>query len=211
MVGVGAITLDASASADPDGQGGLSFQWSCAVASAASTSDCRSADGAPLGPLPPGPVVSLELEGGTTGSGRNHTLTVVVSKGGRLASASVWLAVRANARIPVISLSGLAASKVNPQDKLTLSATVDSGFPDTLRTKWEVVGGGLNLSAPGVAGTELSSQSLVVLPNALAPRSSVQFRCGIRIPTLPKCVAHPPPHRHAAFSPHLHTAAASVV
>lgn len=102
---------------------------------------------------------------------------MTITRGARSASAAAWLAVRANAVLPVIALSTLPGAKVNPQEKLTLFGTVKSAAPATLRTAWSALGPAApNLTAPGVAGTELSSQSLVVLPGALRPGASVRFR-----------------------------------
>lgn len=188
-IGDGQVTIDASRSFDPDGEeGALSFSWSCAppagpLVGAAfppvpEYSGCLSADGTPArieGATTP--AVAAELLG--TPAGANYSLTVTVAKGDRAISSSVWLVVVAKSSPPVISVEGLTAAKVNPTAKLTLRASVASAFPGSLVTAWSVASPpdlANFLARPGVAGTPLSSPSLVINAGSLPPRSTLVLR-----------------------------------
>lgn len=195
IVGDSPIAIDASGSSDPDGEpGGLSFAWACtpppsgALAGALHPpipgfAGCLRADGSAFAADQiTGPAVSLALLG--TPSGANYTIQVTVTKGGRAATASVWLSVRLGARLPVITIVGIAAVLFDPAEKLTLRATVASayglpGLSTAVSTRWSVVSPPELtdlLSRPGVSGTPLSSQSLVVSAGSLPPRTTVVFR-----------------------------------
>lgn len=181
IVGTGNITIDALRSSDPDGEPGtLEFAWACAPAPPAS-GPCLTASGSPL--VLDGvsaPSVSLALLGSSTDPrGKNYTITVTVTKGDRSSSASVWLSVLANRALPTVTIVGVTAAKVNPSEKLTLLAAVTSPAPPTLSTAWSVASPPELtdlLARPGVAATALSSQSLVLNPNSLPPRTTVTLR-----------------------------------
>lgn len=185
VVGSGPVTIDALRSIDPDGEpGALSFSWACtpsptpgATASPASSA-CLTAAGAPLN-LEGVTDASVPFELLGSAQGRNYTITATVSKGPRSASASVWLSVLSNRQLPTVRILGVTARAFNPADKLTLLAAVESADPGSVSTMWSVVSPpGLRglLAAPGVAATALTSQSLVVNPNSLPPRTTVVLR-----------------------------------
>lgn len=184
------VVLAASGSFDPDGGDGgpLSFSWSCAAAAAAAAAaappsggtakPCQTADGGPLA-IAAAATAPLRLLGSPGGA--NYTLSVAVSKGDRVATASSWLVVFAGKRLPVISLAGIpTGSRANPSAKLTLKATVTSADSPSLSVGWSVVSvtpvpaQPFNLSA--AAATPLSSPSLVISPGALPARSTVVLR-----------------------------------
>lgn len=187
LVGKGAITLDASGSRDPDGEPGpLNFEWQCSPPAglASASGGCLSADGATdlgrfLGTAPALPGLQLR---GAPPPGANYTLTVTAQKGFRSATARVWLVVQSGVTLPVIALQQLAQPKVNPTQKVVLRATVASDAPpSSLHTEWSAVSApaGFDLSAAGVAGTPLTSTSLVLNPGALPPRSTVVLRLSV--------------------------------
>lgn len=102
-----------------------------------------------------------------------------MSTDSRTASASLWLVVQAGRRLPIITLSSLSRPKVIPADKLTLVAAVTSAYPATLTTRWSVVSPpeyADYLDRLGVAGTPLSSTSLVILAGQLPPETTLLFR-----------------------------------
>jgi hypothetical protein len=187
------ILIDASRCFDADGDpGDMVFQWACTpppypLAGAAHPplpgyAGCQSADGSAAavdGAASPG--IRVQLLGTTAGA--NYTLSLTITKGDRAATASVWLLVVAKSSPPVISIDRLTSEKVNPAQKLTLRASVASAFPASLVTEWSVASppdlAGL-LSRDGVAGTPLSSQSLVVNAGALPPRATLVFRLSAR-------------------------------
>lgn len=189
-VGDGVIPIDSSRSFDPDGdEGALSFSWACAppptpLVGAAyppipGYTGCQSTDGTPaVIDGSPSPSIQVALLG--TQAGANYTLTVTVTKADRVATGTVWLLVVAKSSPPVISIDRLTAEKVNPAQKLTLRASVASSFPATLVVAWTVASSppGLAdlLTRPGVAGTPLSSPSLVINADTLPPRSTLVLR-----------------------------------
>lgn len=224
VVGGGPVLLDASQSADLDGQPGqLAFSWQCLPPQAAAAAagqqppappnqTCKTVGGAPLAVLSD-QRISVELQGGPS-PGRNYTFLVTVSKpDGRNASTAVWLAVRSDVSLPGISLQSLPAAKVNPSAKLVLFANVSSASPASLQTLWSVTRPSWFadfLSRPGVAGTDLTSPSLVVLPGALPALTTLQFRLTatdsggttfseitIRLPAIPKGL---PDYQRAAWT-----------
>lgn len=181
IVGSGAIAIDGLRSVDPDGDpGNLTYSWSCATAS--SSGPCLAAGGgAPISlRAVTSPSLTLQLQGAAGPGGKNHTITLTVSKGDRSSSASVWLSVIAGKVLPTITIVGVTAAKFNPSDKLTLLASVMASGADTpATTEWSVVEPPELvdlLTRPGVAATAATSQSLVLNPNALPARSTVVFR-----------------------------------
>lgn len=149
-VGDGVVAIDASRSFDPDGEpGDTLFEWACdpppePLVGAAHPPipnylGCQSADGspAPMGSQTD-PVLRLRFLGAPR-RGANYTLSVTLTKGDRIATASVWLVVVAKSLPPVISIERLPSEKINPGQKLTLRASVASDSPETLSTLWSVL------------------------------------------------------------------------
>lgn len=188
--------MDASRSFDPDMlPGDLSFSWACrppappppagalVVSSAAPPRNnpppaCLASDGTPIDfSLRTGPLLPLQLLG--SAAGLNYTISVTVEKGGRVSTGSVWLVVRSDVSLPVISVVSVLSAKQDPAAKLTLRAIISSSRPQTLSSLWSVVSPPQLsdlLSRPGATGTALTSQSLVVNGGFLPSHTTVIFR-----------------------------------
>lgn len=192
VAGEGAVTLDGSSSSDPDSEDGAAvFSWSCtppegslrdlgaAKPPVEGWAGCLNADGTPLHlEAVTNQTVSLALLG--TPLGANYTIRMTYSKGERIAAATTWVVVKAGVRLPTVSIQGLATAKVTPSQKLTLWATATSAVPGAVSTMWSVASAdgapGFSLVSPGVAGTPLTSTSLVINEKQLPASSTVTFR-----------------------------------
>lgn len=192
VVGKGAVTLDASGSMDPDGDDApVAFSWSCTPPAGTPLGapnppvegweGCLAADGSAIRlETVTTPSVALALLGSPDGA--NYTLSVRFSKGERFATASAWVVIKAGVELPVVSIQGLSAAKLVAEEKQTFRASVKSSPAEgEVTTLWSVVSTEgaakpFNLTAPGVAGTPLSSSSLVLNAGVLPHLSVVTLR-----------------------------------
>ena len=147
------VSLDASGSVDPDAvEGVMEYEWSCAPPPTfAPGVPCVDPSGVPV-LMPATANFSLPLL--ATAAGANYSFTLTINKGPlRSASATVWVVVQQAVTLPVITVQGLPVALVNPTDKLSVLASVDSVAPATLNTSWSVVAPAQYanlLSQPGV-------------------------------------------------------------
>jgi hypothetical protein len=179
------LTLSASASYDPDGApfSSLAFAWACARVDAPfGGSGCAARDGTPTA-LGAASTQALQLAGGAAGAPAAYVVTLTVSQGGRSAAANTTLSVLRGA-LPVVSIAGSAAragAKADPAQQLVLLASASASVPGAVATRWSVAaqsgvaGPLLNLSDPAVCATPLTSASLVLRPDALAPGATYAF------------------------------------
>lgn len=178
------VFLDASRSYDPDDPAAkLSFYWQCAPV-ASPGAPCLAPSGA-AAQLGTGAVQAVQLKGSEgEGTPYNLTLTVTGGVGKAVQSASTVLTFLTGSG-PVVKLQGLPMAKVNPNNKLTLFASLSTLSADNVSSVWSVasVSGGppLNLSDPSVALTPTGSSgalypSLVLAPGALEPGATYVFR-----------------------------------
>lgn len=196
-LGAGAVVLDASGSYDPDDEpGAISYSWSCEQQQqqgGAQPAACMQPDGggpvtAGLGPGG-GPQLALLLAGVRNPAEANYTVRLRIAKSGgqRAVSTSVWVAVSdTRVRLPRISLRVAPArgTRVNPSDKIVLTADTVSADPPSLTTTWSVVsppslalgGGSSFLEANAATPLTANSPALVLNPNSLPPGTEVVVR-----------------------------------
>ena len=162
------LTLDASASADPDEPGtALQFAWSCSAADVgADAADCpalpAAASAAPTLVLPPGAL--------PPGS---FAFAVSVSKvGGEAAAASVAITVVAGS-LPAVSVAAPIAAKQSASTALRLVGSASLGGPasasaaSALELMWSCEPPVGDLNDPLISSTGASSTNLVLLPGVL--------------------------------------------
>jgi hypothetical protein len=169
------FSLVGSSSRDPDGTAYLAYTWGCTRGGAAYGKAC----GFPLTNN-----ATVQVPGGQALGSYLFTLTVADPLTARSASASVSVTIIAD-QPPATSITGLAAVRVNPSSKLSLTSTVADPSANFTAT-WSLSSGSL-LGGQGLgdaARTPLSRVSrtatgeasfllpLVLAAGVLAPRAT---------------------------------------
>ncbi|KAK3287956.1 hypothetical protein CYMTET_4564 [Cymbomonas tetramitiformis] len=170
------VVLDAGASYDPDGEAGdMSYEWRCARADA--SGNCRDRDGALLPTTWTSAVLSLMLEGSPEGV--VYIFSLEIHKAGRTASASAQVTMTSGP-LPVPTITALPG-KVNANQRVVLSSTVESDAPGTVTRAWSVTEEAgtavLNLSAS--AATALTGVDLVVRADTLQVGGAYIFKLSV--------------------------------
>ncbi|KAK3274984.1 hypothetical protein CYMTET_16864 [Cymbomonas tetramitiformis] len=169
------VVLDATSSYDPDAaEEDMTYMWTCSRDDAPSA--CRDRAGQPLPPVMTDAVLSYHLEGGSTeGAPFTYIFALQVSKSERSSTTSTTVKV-ASGQPPVPTIAPL--TKVNPNEKLTLTATVISyAAADTLELAWEAEVADSSFELAEAAMTPLlDSTSLVVAKNTLRAGGAYLFR-----------------------------------
>jgi hypothetical protein len=189
------LTLDASASVDPDQETEYEwdFSWLC-EATAPAAGDCLTTDGAKLAlPRVSQAVVSdIALRGAEGPDGQTYAFTLTARKGARRASVTTMISVVSAAPdakgVPpkVYAPPFPGGGAVNPGVVARVSATVVSeADASSLRLLWSATrtpdAGGtaeaVNLNAAGfAASTSLTTRYLALAPDALAAGYAYRFR-----------------------------------
>ena len=189
------LTLDASASVDPDQETEYQwdFSWLC-EATAPAAGDCLTTDGAKLAlPRVSQAVVSdIALRGAEGPDGQTYAFTLTARKGARRASVTTMISVVSAAPdakgVPpkVYAPPFPGGGAVNPGVVARVSATVVSeADASSLRLLWSATrtpdAGGtaeaVNLNAAGfAASTSLTTRYLALAPDALAAGYAYRFR-----------------------------------
>jgi len=183
------ITLDGSASRDPDNEvGDIKYTWVCKDLEGMV---CLSATGEELA-LPGTSKVTFNLLGGPASAPKQYTFTLKVQKGGRVSSVETGLRVEKGAP-PILFIDPLATSKVNANRKLVLRGRGESVLPQSMSMQWEVFPQtgtepwAIDLDAAGVVATSRSCSGfgaadtsancdLVINPRILTPGQTYTFQ-----------------------------------
>ncbi|KAK3260962.1 hypothetical protein CYMTET_30109 [Cymbomonas tetramitiformis] len=159
------VMLDASASYDPDGEeGGMNFEWRCAREG----TNCRDRSGALLPPTWTSATLSLTLEGSV--EGLVYSFNLKLSKAGREAEALVRVTMNSGP-LPVPSIVALPG-KVNANNKVSLTSSVESIAPATVTRAWSVAAeaGTAAIDLSTAASTPLNQADLVIRAGSLQAR-----------------------------------------
>jgi hypothetical protein len=182
----GSMTLDASASYDPDvatsasvADNALSFAWSCTLV--ASQAACPfSMSGAKLS------VPNSQLQSALSNGDSKLSFSVTVSKGARSTTTAPVIVTLSQLALPSLSIQLLVPNKpsgftrVNPDDKVALSAVAvasTKGLPLSAYTyRWQSTSSIMTLTESDArVGTALTSPTLVLLPGALVGGATYSF------------------------------------
>lgn len=161
-----AVTLDGSASSDPEGLEGFSFAWSCT--SFYDTNNPCNVNA---------PTTSVfAFDASTIGVGK-FTITLTVSGAlNRKASTAVWVEVL-EVSVLAISIEALAENPVDPSSSLTLSGVLNQPGVSLAEVSWSwsLTSGSLaNPSSAYLSG--LDGQVLVIAPSALTPGAGYTYK-----------------------------------
>ncbi|KAK3255035.1 hypothetical protein CYMTET_35770 [Cymbomonas tetramitiformis] len=170
------VFLDACASYDPDNEPeDMSFTWRCVRADA--TGHCRDRDGALLPSVWTGSTIRLSLEGSPEGVA--YTFTLQVRKGARESEAAAAVTMTSGP-LPVPAIAALP-NKVNPNEKVVLTSTVNSSDPGTLSLRWTAKpeAGTAALDLASVATTALTLAKLAVRPDKLQAGGAYIFQLNV--------------------------------
>ncbi|KAK3261628.1 hypothetical protein CYMTET_29471 [Cymbomonas tetramitiformis] len=170
------VLLDAGASYDPDGEpDALRFEWRCTRADGAD--NCRDRDGNLLPATWATASIEISLEGNP--EGRLYTFTVQIFKGQRESTATAMVTMTSGA-LPVPAIAALPG-KVNMNDKMTLTSTVESTAPEALARAWTVIPeeGTDPLDLAAAAATALTTADLVVRAGTLMCGGAYIFRLAV--------------------------------